>query len=69
MDYVQWMTWDSGSQSVVSKTETSALLGKLLEMQSWSPISDLLNQQWWGGGWGVGSSLCLASTFYDSHAL
>lgn len=22
-----------------------------------------------GGGWGVGSSLCLASTFYDSHAL
>lgn len=48
MDYIQWMPWDSGSQSVVSRTETSALFGKLLEMQFWGPIPDLLNQQWWG---------------------
>lgn len=38
MDYVQRLPWDSGSQSVISRTETSALLGKVLEMPFWSPV-------------------------------
>lgn len=56
---------DTGSQSVVSRTETSALLGKVLEMPFWSPVP--IEAAMVGGGWGTG--ICtLSNTLGDSHA-